>query len=164
MTMVECIEQRKATLSGVVESALERAVHEAGEDAADWGITIEVAQVAQVFIVDAQLRQQLEAEVRNEIKLKSDQSSIRTQEETRLTEMASDERVQEQQLATDQENLRREEALEHGLGRGHSQLREHATRRIERDGGMRRLVGIDPDRDHARPPRLTGRGSPRRAT
>jgi SPFH domain / Band 7 family. len=112
MAMVECIEQRKATLSGVVESALERAVHEAGEDAADWGITIEVAQVAQVFIVDAQLRQQLEAEVRNEIKLKSDQSSIRTQEETRLTEMASDERVQEQQLATDQENLRREEALD----------------------------------------------------
>jgi regulator of protease activity HflC (stomatin/prohibitin superfamily) len=47
MTMVECIEQRKATLSGVVESALERAVHEAAEDAADWGITIEVAQVAQ---------------------------------------------------------------------------------------------------------------------
>ena len=68
--------------------------------------------MAQVFIVDSELRQQLEAEVRNEIKLKSDQSDLRTKEEAKLTEMASQGRVHEQQLAGDQEAVRREEVLE----------------------------------------------------
>ena len=112
MTMVECIEQRKTTLSGVAEAAMQTTVHDEGND---WGITVEVAQLAQVFIVDAQLRVQLEAEIRNEIKLKSDQSNVRTQEETRLAEMASDGRVQEQKLASDRENLRRQEELELAL-------------------------------------------------
>lgn len=109
MTMVECIEQRKTTLSGVVESALQRTIHDGGDGAGDWGITIEVAQVAQVFIVDPQLRQQLEAEVRNDIKLKSDQSSIRVLEETRLAEMASDGRVQEQKVAAERAALQLEQ-------------------------------------------------------
>jgi hypothetical protein len=112
MTMVECIEQRKTTLSGVAEAAMAATIHSEGND---WGITVEVAQLAQVFIVDSQLRVQLEAEVRNEIKLKSDQSNVRTQEETRLAEMASEGRVQEQKLASDRENLRRQEELELAL-------------------------------------------------
>ena len=108
MTMVECIEQRKTTLSDVVAAALQQTIRgEAGQET-DWGVTVEVAQVAQVFIVDAQLRQQLEAEVRNDIKLKADQSNIRSQEETRLAEMASDGRVQERRLASDKEALHRE--------------------------------------------------------
>lgn len=112
MTMVECIEQRKTTLSGVAAAALESTIHPEAGDANDWGISVEVAQLAQVFIVDTQLRQQLEAEVRNEIKLKSDRSDLMTQEETRLTEMASEGRVEEQKLANDRESLRRQEALE----------------------------------------------------
>jgi hypothetical protein len=112
MTMVECIEQRKTTLSGVAEASLQATIHDREATADDWGITLEVAQVAQVFIVDAQLRQQLEAEVRNEIKLKSDQSNVLTAEETRLTEMASESRVEEQKLASDQDSLRRREELE----------------------------------------------------
>ncbi len=48
-----------------------------------------------------------------------------------------------------------QEPFEHGLGRDNSQLAENATRRVKGDGGVRRLVGIDPDRDHARPPWLT---------
>jgi hypothetical protein len=112
MTMVECIEQRKTTLSGVAAAALQSTIHTDDEEASNWGITVEVAQLAQVFIVDTQLRQQLEAEVRNEIKLKSDQSNLRTQEETRLTEMASEDRVEEQKLTNDSESLRRQEALE----------------------------------------------------
>ena len=112
MTMVECIEQRKTTLSSVVEDTLLRTIHPDGAELNAWGITVEVAQVAQVFIVDAQLRQQLEAEVRNEIKLTSDQSTIRTQEEVRLAEMASESRVQELKLATDKDNLRRREDFE----------------------------------------------------
>jgi regulator of protease activity HflC (stomatin/prohibitin superfamily) len=110
MTMAECIEQRKTTLSGVVQAALDATLHQ-GEDANEWGIEIEVAQVAQVYIVDAELRQQLEAETRNEIKLKSDQSEIQTAEEAQLTAMASQRRVAEEQLATDRENLRRREQL-----------------------------------------------------
>jgi hypothetical protein len=122
MTMAECIEQRKTTLSGVVRDALEAVTRGgpsgdvAGADpaapAGGWGITIEVAQVAQVFIVDAGLRQQLEAEVRNEIKVRSDESNVRAREETRLAEMASEARVQEQQLASDRDALRRREELE----------------------------------------------------
>jgi hypothetical protein len=112
MTMAECIEQRKTTLSGVVEAALQSTIHGADARAGEWGIEIEVARVAQVFIVDAQLRQQLEAEVRNEIKLKSDQSSIRSQEEIRLAELTSEGRVQEKKLATDRDTLRREEEME----------------------------------------------------
>lgn len=125
MTMSECIEQRGTTLSDVAESALQSTVHGGGGEPVDWGITVEVAQLAQVFIVDPQLRQQLEAEVRNEIKLKSDQSDLRTREETRLTEMACEGRVQEQKLASDQESLRREEELDVArLGRERRMLAE----------------------------------------
>ena len=112
MTMVECIEQRKTTLSEVVRAALRATIHDETGDNADWGITVEVAQLAQVFIVDTQLRQQLEAEVRNEIKLKSDQADLRAREETRLAEMVSDGRVEERKLAADRESMRRQEELE----------------------------------------------------
>jgi hypothetical protein len=112
MTMVECIERRKTTLSGVAEAALQTTIQGRDGPTAAWGISIEVAQMAQVFIVDTQLRQQLEAEVRNEIKLKSDQSDLRAREEARLSEMASAGRIDERKLASDRESLRREEELE----------------------------------------------------
>ena len=111
MTMVECIEQRKTTLTGVVEAALEATIQE-DDEAKAWGIVVEVAQVAQVFIVDAELRQQLEAEVRNQIKLKSDQSDILAKQELQLAEMTSEGHVAEKKLATAQEELRRKEELE----------------------------------------------------
>jgi hypothetical protein len=111
MTMVECIEQRKTTLSGVVVAALEATIQE-DDEAKAWGIVVEVAQVAQVFIVDAELRQQLEAEVRNQIKLKSDQSDILSKQELQLAEMTSEGHVAEKKLASAQENLRRQEELE----------------------------------------------------
>jgi hypothetical protein len=112
MTMVECVEQRKTTLGDVIQKALQRTIHASSDDGGDWGITVEVAQVAQVFIVDPDLRQQLEAEIRNDIRLRSDLSEIRTREETRLTEMASQRRVDDQKLASEQERLRRQEILE----------------------------------------------------
>jgi hypothetical protein len=112
MTMVECIEQRKTTLSGVVAAALKATVHSDGEDSQEWGVRIEASQVAQVFIVDPTLRQQLEAEVRNEIKLKADQSDMQAQEQRQLAELESETRVQEQRLAADQATLRREEEME----------------------------------------------------
>lgn len=112
MTMAECIEQRKTTLSGVAESALRSAIHDSDGQPDSWGVSVEVAQLAQVFIVDTGLRQQLEAEVRNEIKLKSDQSGVLTSEQARLTELESGSRIEEQRLASDKESLRREEELE----------------------------------------------------
>ena len=110
MTMVECIEQRKTTLANVIRDALETTIRPS-EQAEGWGLTLEVAQVAQVFIVDAELRQQLEAEVRNEVRLRSDQSSVRTDEEIQITEMTSRGRVAEQKLASDREALRRSQVL-----------------------------------------------------
>ncbi len=111
MTMVECIEQRKTTLSGVVADALARTLHPQNGES-NWGINAEVAQLSQVFIVDAELRQQLEAGTRNEIKLKSDQSDIQSAEAATLSAMASASRVAERKLAADREDLRRSEELE----------------------------------------------------
>lgn len=111
LTMPECIEGRKTTLTGVASRALQTAVSGGGSGEA-WGIVIEAAQVAQVFIVDTALRGQLEAETRNEIRLKAEQSNIRTQEETKLAQMSSEARVDEQRLGKDREDLRRAEELE----------------------------------------------------
>jgi hypothetical protein len=111
MTMVECIEQRKTTLSGVLAAALKATVHSDGEGSQEWGVRIEASQVAQVFIVDPTLRQQLEAQVRNEIKLKADQSDMQAQEQLQLAQLESETRVKEQRLAADQANLRREEEM-----------------------------------------------------
>jgi hypothetical protein len=111
MTMTECIEQRKTTLSGVVAAALQATIH-SDDETKEWGVKIEAAQVAQVFIVDPTLRQQLEAEVRNEIKLKADQSDMQAKEQFQLAELASEGRVQEQKLTGDQATLRREEEME----------------------------------------------------
>lgn len=110
MTMAECIEQRKTTLSTVIREALEATIHPP-DGADDWGLVLEAAQVAQVFIVDTELRQQLEAEVRNEVRLRSGQSDVRTAEEIQLAEMISRDRVAEQKLMSDREELRRAEVL-----------------------------------------------------
>ena len=143
MTMVECIEQRKTTLSGVAEATLQATIHDRGSQADDWGVTVEVAQLAQVFIVDTQLRQQLEAEVRNEIKLKSDQSNLHAQEQTRLTEMASQGRVDEQKLASDTENLRRQEELEM------AQLARERRMQAENVATERQALRLEQERFHA---------------
>jgi len=111
LSMTECIEGRKTTLTGVAATALETAVAGGGSGEA-WGIVIEAAQVAQVFIVDNALRAQLEAQTRNEIRLRAEQSNITTQQETQLAQMASQTRVDQQQLSKDQEDLRRAEELD----------------------------------------------------
>ena len=143
MTMAECIEQRKTTLSGVADGALQSAIHGRDGQANEWGISIEVAQLAQVFIVDAGLRQQLESEVRNEIRLKSDQSNIRSQEETRLAEMASASRIEELKLAGDRETMRRQEEVDlAGLAR---QRRMNAEAVADERGALE----LDQERFHA---------------
>lgn len=87
MTMKECIEQRKTVLTSTVDAALRQVVRaNDATTATQWGIELEMVQVAQVYILDNDLRKQLEAEVRNHIRAQSDQSGIRTAEETRLTQ------------------------------------------------------------------------------
>ena len=45
-----------------------------------------------------------------------------------------------------------QEPFEHRFGCDHTQLSEQTTFFVERDGGVRRLVRIDPDGDHEQPP------------
>jgi hypothetical protein len=133
MTMAECIEQRKTTLSEVVTDALHSTIR---GDGTAWGVTVEVAQLAQVFIVDSQLRQQLEAEVRNQIKLRSDQSQIETREAVELAELASATRVEEQRLAADRERLRRDQELQLAEIERDRRLRIEATATEQRNLGL----------------------------
>jgi regulator of protease activity HflC (stomatin/prohibitin superfamily) len=101
-TMDECIEQRKTTLTNAVASALREAI-QGSEQRPGWGIALDVVQVAQVFIVDQELRRQLEAEVRNNIKMKSDLSDLQTRENVQRAEAASKRRLQQEQLEADRE-------------------------------------------------------------
>lgn len=137
MTMVECIEERKTTLTQVVVSALEATLQPADDPSSGWGIAIDVAQVAQVFIVDADLRLQLEAEVRDEIKLRSDRSHLQAAEQTDLAEMASRDRVDEERLAADREKLRRDEELEV------ARLERDRRLAVERTATRRQELGLE---------------------
>jgi hypothetical protein len=104
MTMSECIEQRKTTLTDTITTALQDVVQGRGERPG-WGIALDVVQVAQVFIVDQELRRQLEAEVRNQIKANSDLSEIRMREGIKRAQAASDRRLQQEALETEKERM-----------------------------------------------------------
>lgn len=130
MTMADCIEGRKTTLSEVVESALASKIHGDPEIGGGWGITIEVAQLAQVFIVDPDVRRQLEAEVRNEIKLQSDRSDLAAKEGLDVARLASESRVAEQRSAVEVDRTRTEAAAEQARLEAETPAR---LARIERD-------------------------------
>jgi regulator of protease activity HflC (stomatin/prohibitin superfamily) len=104
MTMKECIEQRKTTLTDTVRNALQQVIN--GKDGEKgWGIDIEVVQVAQVFIVDNELRKQLEAEVRNQIRSTSELSDIKMQEEIESAKASSERRLHQEALETEKQRL-----------------------------------------------------------
>jgi regulator of protease activity HflC (stomatin/prohibitin superfamily) len=120
MTMTECIEQRKTTLSVVIRDALEATVHTEHED---WGLTLEVVQVAQVYITDDELRRELESEVRNQIRLRSAHSRVSTTEQTELAEMAARERVATADRAARQARIEAEAPVRLlGIAREHEVL------------------------------------------
>lgn len=113
MTMQECVEQRKTVLTASVDRALREVVMNQSDGARSrWGIDLELVQVAQVFVIDAALRKQLEAEVRNEIRSKSDQADIRTQQEVGLAQIAADRQIREQKQLTEKDAIRQNEELE----------------------------------------------------
>ncbi len=105
MRMKECIEERKTTLTNAISSELEKIV-ENGDKEGGWGIELDVVQVAQVFIVDDELRQQLDAGVRNEIKAKSDLSDIQLLEEVELAEASSRRKINEASLETERQRVK----------------------------------------------------------
>jgi hypothetical protein len=141
MTMVECIEQRKTTLSDVASAALRSAVD--GDGSGAWGVTVEIAQVAQVFIVDVDLRRQLEAEVRNEIRRQADQSDLRTQEQAQVETMASEGRISDQRLAGERESLRRDEELER------ARIENRRRMQTEELASQRHALRLEQERLHA---------------
>ncbi len=105
MTMAECIEQRKTTLTDVLSSMLERTIGR-GNIEADWGIEIPVVQVAQVYIVDGELRRQLEAEVRNQVLSTSQLSDLKVHEEITLARSQSERRTWQENLENERERSR----------------------------------------------------------
>lgn len=104
MTMQECIEQRKTTLTDTLTTALQQ-VAQGQAERPGWGIAIDVVQVAQVFIVDQELRRQLEAEVRNQIKGNSELSELRAREALQHARAAADRRLQQEALETEKERI-----------------------------------------------------------
>lgn len=107
MSMAECIEQRKSTLTETVSAAL-RAVAEKGDGLDDihWGIAIDLVQVAQVFIVDDELRTKLEAELRDEVEARSQQSRIEMEQRVELVRLGSERRLAEERLENEREQRR----------------------------------------------------------
>lgn len=105
MKMKECIEERKTTLTDAIFSELKKIVKN-GDKEGGWGIELDVVQVAQVFIVDDELRQQLEAEARNEIKAKSELSEIQLQEEVALANASSKRIINEASLDTERQRMK----------------------------------------------------------
>lgn len=132
LTMQECIEGRKTTLTEAIAESLGRVV--AGGDGAEggWGIELDVVQVAQVFLTDQDLRQQLEAEVRDRIRSTSERSRIQTERELRLAEIVSQRELEEEGLKT--------ERLHVELGQEKAQLDAGLEReRIEAQAPVRLL-------------------------
>ena len=104
LTMKECIEQRKTTLTNAVRNALNEVVKDS-ESGTGWGIDIDLVQVAQVFIVDNELRRQLEAEVRNQIRSTSDLSDIRMQEEIQFAKVVSGRKLEQENLESEKQHV-----------------------------------------------------------
>ncbi len=102
MTMQECIEQRKTTLTGAVQAALEALV---GAGEGGWGVTLDSVQVAQVFIVDQDLRRQLEAETRGRIRSASDLAELSARESVELAKLAAARRVQQESLESEKQQI-----------------------------------------------------------
>jgi hypothetical protein len=131
MTMAECIEERKTTLTDAVAGALRQAV--GGADAEHgWGLELEVVQVAQVFIVDADLRRKLEAEVRNAIAVKSELSDIQMREGIRVAQTTSERRLQQEALEAERQRV--------GIEREKVRLQKELERTtVEEDAPVRLL-------------------------
>ncbi|PKO14549.1 MAG: hypothetical protein CVU39_13805 [Chloroflexi bacterium HGW-Chloroflexi-10] len=148
MTMQECIEQRKTVLTASIDRSLREVVAlQESSTGSKWGIELELVQVAQVFIVDNELRKQLEAEVRNEIRSKSEQSDIQTHEKIELSQIASDRQIREQKMVIEKEVIQQKEDLELARIASDRQIREKKL--ITEKDAIRQKEEIDQANLHA---------------
>jgi hypothetical protein len=108
LDMQACIEQRKTTLTQAVRAALEALVGPSDEG---WGLSLESVQVAQVFIVDEELRRQLEAETRNQIESDSELAGMKAGETVKLARLSSDRRVSQESVETERQKIAREQEI-----------------------------------------------------
>ena len=104
MTMQRCVEERKTTLTESLHKVLRNTVDKS-EDS-DWGLQIEVVQVAQVFVTDPELRSQLEAEARDEIRSKSQLSAVRAEQQLQEARAESQRKSLEHALTVSREEAR----------------------------------------------------------
>ena len=98
MDMDACVDERKTTLTDAI-------VNELKVIAQTWGIAINVVQVAQVFIVEDEIRKQLEAEVRNQLRANSELSDIKTEEAIERENSASELRLKKEEFENQKERM-----------------------------------------------------------
>lgn len=99
MSMESCINERKTTLSQAITQELDKVVQ-------SWGVEVNVAQVAQVFIVEEEIRRQLESEVRNSLRTSSELFDIKTEEEIFRENAASKLRRKQDEFENEKERMR----------------------------------------------------------
>jgi hypothetical protein len=104
MTMNRCIHERKTTLSHCLKEKLQEISYRS-EINKGWGIQIDSAQVAQVFIVEDEIREQLESELRNKLKADSELSDINTAELIKKAKKDADIKEKEDGLANEKREV-----------------------------------------------------------
>lgn len=134
LTMKQCIEERKTTLTEVVQRVLSDTVNRS--DDKDWGLSIDVVQVAQVFVTDSELRRQLEAETRDEVRSASELSAMRVERRLMKARLEAEQESLEHSLITSREKARIEKEeqefalqLERTKAENRHRLREEALQR-----------------------------------
>jgi hypothetical protein len=154
MTMRSCIEERKTTLTSAVAKALATVLGDAESGTAtSWGIAVDLVLVAQVFVVDEELRARLEAEERAAIATRSRRAEVLRDEEIERIQIESRRRLEAEGLeqARESHDIRREKMkLEQDVQLAaqaaeaqrreeeHSQQVELARRRAEAEGQEKR--------------------------
>ena len=136
LTMQICIEERKTTLSQAVAEALARVAAGEGQgDGGSWGIALDLVQVAQVFVVDDQLRSHFESELRGEVEARSEEAAVRSAERRELARLTSRRHLLEEELESERQAQRvarerreLEQAAEAERIEGEARLRATAAR------------------------------------
>lgn len=97
-----CMEGRRTTLTSAVAEGLRGVIGGAGDGSfGPWGIELDVVQVSQVYIVDDDLRQRLETELRNQVVARAERSNLEMREDLERAQLASRRRLDEEAIETE---------------------------------------------------------------
>ncbi|MDQ7823493.1 MAG: SPFH domain-containing protein [Candidatus Eremiobacteraeota bacterium] len=111
MTMDQCINERKTTLTEHLKEAVIPIVEGHG-DKKGWGIKVDVLQVAQVFCPDEKLLAQLQAEARDKIRKTAQFSEIETSKSVTIAQMDSELEMASQTLQLEKDRLEKKRELD----------------------------------------------------